>query len=412
MRLVNTMIDPIRLLTSLSEEARQGWILLLSILPYCVEKPSEAAAIFRERIVPFRNEHPAWTNPLFMAKDNPRILVRMLQLGMWSVSKRFVAGNDIDQILATIYRLSNKGLYSNIDILGEEVRTKKEEEYYAAAYYDLVERLGRTLPYGMVSVSFKPSSFCSQISLSAPERAADRIVGRIVPIMDLLLHYGGHGYIDAETGDLNYIHRLVSKKLYEHSGSAARTVLQAFLKNSRETLDEFSGWSDPRNPLWIRLVRGAYWPLECFLAELREWNTPRVFTKKNETDAQYDDLLIRGLNCGLAMVEGSHNVDSIYFGTKVSLAIGKPIREIQVLYGVGEVIAEELVKKGWPVRVYVPAGCPRGSAVEQLAYDIRRLDESKVSMIMQASGAQLEFLRARLQDVSEFPPKLQEKRMS
>lgn len=406
-------IDPVRFLASLSEEARKGWILLLSTIPYCMEKPDEITAIFRERIAPFRIQHPWWTQPLFVAERHPRILFLMLRLGMRYFAKRFVAGNGREQILAAIYRMSRKGYAVNLDILGERVRSKKEEMHYQEAYLELIKDLGRELPYGFVSVSLKISSFCSQINAFAPERSAEKIVERLTPIMEELKHCGGHAYLDAEEYALRRIHLLVFKTLYQQYGSTVRFVLQAYLRCARETLDELAAFNNPRDPIWIRLVRGAYWYLECFVAELSGWKQPPVFTKKSETDCTYEDLLQEGFHRSMIMVPATHNVDTLWFAAMFAYATGRIIPEIQVLDGVGNAIAEELVKTGQRVCVYMPVGFPRGSIMEILPYLVRRIDESKVSMIMQASGAELECLRLRLQEISEFPSELpQERRMS
>ena len=67
-------------------------------------------------------------------------------------------------------------------------------------------------------------------------------------------------------------------------------AIQAYLKQSHSDLIELREWAIKRGtPVWIRLVKGAYWDFETVTANLNGWEQP-VWQTKAQTDLNYEFL--------------------------------------------------------------------------------------------------------------------------
>jgi len=245
----------------------------------------------------------------------------------------------------------------------------------------------------------KGSAFYSQFNPCAPEYASEKICERLRPILIAVKKFGGHAYLDAEEYNFREIHFLIFKKLYKEFGNLIRFVLQAYLRSSGETLNKLAVLSDYKNPLWVRLVRGAYWDFECYRSEILGWEHPPVWQGKQQTDDNYHELLREGIENGLRIIPATHNIPSIGFAERYSQNRVHPVPEYQVLFGIGEAIAEELVKKEIPVRFYMPILFPKGDLAEAMAYLLRRINESQLSFIMQSSKEELKKSLAIIQSL-------------
>ena len=147
-------------------------------------------------------------------------------------------------------------------------------------------------------------------------------------------------------------------------------VMQAYLfraeEDTRKLLDEGTR---------IRLVKGAY-------------NEPpdKAYPKKADTDANFDLLTKIMIDAALKMDRNSisadekippiaaiasHDENRIAFAKQYAEKVGLPKNaiEFQMLYGIRRDLQDQLVKEGYPVRVYVPYGS------QWYPYFMRRLAE-------------------------------------
>src|SRR5262249_11922878 len=114
-------------------------------------------------------------------------------------------------------------------------------------------------------------------------------------------------------------------------------ALQAYLRDCGRDLEELARWAERRGtPVWVRLIKGAYWDYETVGAAQQGWPVP-VFTEKWETDATYESLtlfLLRNHRL-LRPAFGSHNVRSLAHAIAAAEVLGLPPNayEIQMLYG-------------------------------------------------------------------------------
>lgn len=368
-----------------NEEIIKRFIGFLSAILY-LDSPRVAGKLFREKFTSVKNQLPLLFRMLFLLEQiSPWLFFMCLRVGVRIFASRFIAGNGKKAVMKMLKQYQRKGFLINLDILGEAVLSEQEAEHYQMAYLQLIEDIGPELPYGSLSISLKGSAFYSQFNPCAPEYAADKIINRLKPILQALKKFGGHAYLDAEDYSFRETQFLVFERLHDEFDSVIRFVLQAYLRSAKETLDKLLAIDNCRNPIWIRLVRGAYWDLECYRAELFGWTRPRVFTEKQQTDDCYHQLFSDGLWSGLMMVPATHNISSIVFAETDSRNHRQPMPEVQILFGIGEEFAYELIKKGIPVRVYMPILFPKGKLTEAMAYLLRRINESQISFIMGSS---------------------------
>ncbi len=153
-------------------------------------------------------------------------------------------------------------------------------------------------------------------------------------------------------------------------------VLQAYLPESQRDAADLLEWARRRGtPIWVRLVKGAYWDYETVVCQAHGWPIP-VYQQKWESDANFERLTrflmenYRWLRPAL----GSHNLRSLSHGIACAEQLGVPEHayELQMLYGMGAEQAQLLADRGHRVRIYTPFG----ELIPGMAYLVRRLLEN------------------------------------
>ena len=182
-------------------------------------------------------------------------------------------------------------------------------------------------------------------------------------------------------------------------GPSAGVVLQAYLRDSQETLDTILEWArhTPRaQPLVVRLVKGAYWDHEVVEARQHGWSVP-VFEHKADCDANFEALTARLLEARplVRVAIASHNLRSVAHAVARNAMLGASPADVefQVLRGLGDDLGHALAASGLRVRAY----CPVGDLVAGMAYLVRRLLENTANdsfLADQAHGVPLEQLLA------------------
>ena len=183
-------------------------------------------------------------------------------------------------------------------------------------------------------------------------------------------------------------------------GPSAGLVLQAYLVDSPETCDQIVAWAaaTPRaHPLFVRLVKGAYWDHEVVEARQHGWEAP-VFEVKADCDRNFEALTLR-LLAARARTSARRSPATTCAASRTrsppTAQSGADARDVefQVLRGLGDDLQHALAAEGYRVRTY----CPVGDLVAGMAYLVRRLLENTSNdgfLQLQADGASLEQLLA------------------
>ena len=340
--------------------------------------------------------------------------------GVKHMAHRFIVGESPQAALGTLRELWQDGVASSVDLLGEATVTQAEAQRYAVRCDAALEALataardwpGRpalerdsagALPRANLSV--KVSALTPLLRPDAPERgkrdAAERLRGLLRRARDL----DAHLHIDMESLDSrDAVLELVLELLAEDEfgdGPSAGMVLQAYLRDSPQTLDTVLGWAAGAgaaraHPLTVRLVKGAYWDHEVVEAAQHGWNAP-VFEVKADSDRNFEELTRRLLDArpALRVAIASHNLRSIAHAIaydRLAGGAGADL-ELQVLRGLGDPLQHAIAELGLRVRTY----CPVGDLVAGMAYLVRRLLENTSNdsfLADQAKGIPLEQLLA------------------
>ena len=322
--------------------------------------------------------------------------------GVRHMAHRFIVGEDPRDALPVLRELWKGGVASSVDLLGEATVTQREAEHYARRCSDALEaivaasrawpsrpQLERDAagPLPRANLSVKVSALTPLLRADAPERgkrdAAERLRGLLRQAREL----DAHLHIDMESLDSrDAVLELVLELLAEEEfrpGPSAGMVLQAYLRDSPETLDAVVDWArgagaSRERPLTVRLVKGAYWDHEIVEAAQHGWTAP-VFEVKADCDRNYEALTRRLFDArhegtGVRVAIASHNLRSVSHAIAYNrLSGGADLDiELQVLRGLGDPLQVAIAAQGLHVRTY----CPVGDLVAGMAYLVRRLLEN------------------------------------
>ncbi len=353
-----------------------------------------------------------------------QIAAKTVSTGVETLAHKYIAGENIKQIIKTIERLRKEKMAFTLDLLGEAVIAESEAQSYLEGYLNLLEQLtqeakkwstveeidtadGESLP--QVQVSVKLTAFYSQFDPLDPVGSKERVCDRIRILLRRAKELGAAVHFDMEQYIYKDMTLSILKELLMEAEFRDRTdigvTLQGYLRDSMQDLRELIAWAKERGyPVTVRLVKGAYWDQETIKALQHHWPQP-VYNEKAATDANFEQMtqLLLENHQYLYAAIGSHNVRSQAHAIAIAETLNIPRRrfEMQVLYGMGDQLAKALVQQGHRVRVYAPYG----ELLPGMSYLIRRLLENT---------ANSSFLRQSLEDkpVEELiaPPVLRGRR--
>lgn len=323
------------------------------------------------------------------------LAVRAVRAATLAQARRFIAGSTPEEAAAAA--LAERRLHRGftLDLLGEAVTSDAEADAYAAAYARLLEELpakasswpadalvddGPDGPLPRVNVSIKLSALDSQFDAIDPCGTTDRVLTRLRPLWRLARKQGAQVHVDMEhhaTKDLTLaIFKQIAAEEEFRDWPHCGIVVQAYLRDADRDLEALVAWARQRGtPVWIRLVKGAYWDAETIHARAAGWPVP-VWQEKWLTDACFEAATRYLLEHAdvLRPALGSHNLRSLAHGMAVAehLGIDRRAVEMQMLHGMGDPEKVAVTNAGWRLRVYMPYG----QLVPGMAYLVRRLLEN------------------------------------
>ena len=241
-------------------------------------------------------------------------------------------------------------------------------------------------PIPRVNLSVKVTALTARVRAEAPELGIEDAAHRLRGLLRTARTVGAHLHVDMESMDSrDLITELVLKLLAEpefRDGPSAGIVLQAYLRDADEQLDQLLEGYARELPLTIRLVKGAYWEHETVEARQHGW-TPPVFEHKVESDRSFERLTRRLIAAG-QHPPGDRQPQRALDRPRAG-ALSDDDIEFQVLRGLGDDLQAALAGMGLRVRTY----CPVGDLVAGMSYLVRRLLEntSNDSFLLSRSAA-------------------------
>ena len=323
------------------------------------------------------------------------LAARAIRAAVLAQARRFIAGSNPAEAAraALAQRRHHRGF--TLDLLGEAVTSESEADAYAAAYSQLLTELPRLAaawpgdslvddgpsgPMPRVNVSLKLSALDSQFDAIDQLGTSQRVLARLRPLWRLARDNHAQVHIDMESHATKDLTLAIFKQIameeefrdWPHCG----VVVQCYLRESLRDLESLASWARDRGtPVWIRLVKGAYWDFETVHAEAAGWPVP-VWQQKWRTDVCYEaaTTFLMEHATTLRPALGSHNLRSLAHGMAVAEHLGLDRRgvEMQMLHGMGDPEKEAVTAAGWRLRIYMPYG----QLVPGMAYLVRRLLEN------------------------------------
>jgi len=324
-----------------------------------------------------------------------RVAARAARQSALTMAGTFIAGSNIAEAERAILRLRERQLAFTIDVLGEAALSRSEAEAYHRTYLDLVRTLprhaatwprvplvdeadGQAIP--RVNVSVKLTSLHPGFDAIAPDAAKRRAKELLRPLLRTAIEKSVHLHIDMEHYAIKDLTLELCEELflegefrdYPHFG----IVLQAYLKDGDRDAARTIEYARRRGtPLWVRLVKGAYWDSETVWADQAHWPWP-VWEQKWQSDACFERMtraLLENhtyIRCAFA----SHNIRSLAHAMALRELYEVPgyAFELQMLYGMGDPIKRAAAELGQRCRIYTPYG----PLLAGMAYFIRRLLEN------------------------------------
>lgn len=312
-----------------------------------------------------------------------------------TLAYKYIAGENIKEVIKTVERLRKDRMAFTIDLLGEAVITETEAQSYLDRYLEMITQLseaakkwsvveaidkadGESLP--QVQVSVKLTAFYSQFDPLNAKGSQEKVSDRIRTLLRHAKEVGAAIHFDMEQYAYKDLILSILQQILMEEEFRTRTdigvTLQAYLRDTEKDLQDLITWAKQRQyPVTVRLVKGAYWDQETIKSAQKDWRQP-VFNDKIDTDANFEKLtqiLLENHEYLYAAI-GSHNVRSQAKAMAIAETLNIPRRrfEMQVLYGMGDKLAKGLVDRGYRVRVY----CPYGNLLPGMSYLIRRLLEN------------------------------------
>jgi len=281
---------------------------------------------------------------------------------IWIFSKRYIAGESIDDAVRVSKELNAQGIKVTLDILGEFIKNLDEAQKNKVEYIELIDKIQKENIDGNYSV--KPTMFGLLIDTDVCYQHIREIVAKAAS-------YGNFIRVDMEDSPCTDLEIELYRKLKAEFPKNVGLVVQAYMKRTLRDVKNLMDIHSSEIPLNYRLCKGIYVEPAAI-----------AYKKYQEINDNYlEDLefmLQNGIYPGIAthdkpLIDGAYKLIEKY-------NTPKNMYEFQMLYGVTPDLRKSIVSKGHTMRVYVPFG------KQWFGYSTRRLKENPkmASHIMKA----------------------------
>lgn len=280
------------------------------------------------------------------------ILPHMPKKLVWVFSKRYIAGETVEEGILASKLLNEKGIVTTIDLLGEFIKTIKEAEDYKNQYLDIIERCTAENVKG--NFSLKPTMFGLLID-------KDMCYNYIREIVALAAKKNSFVRIDMEDSQCVDMEIELFRKLKLEFPTNVGLVVQAYLRRTLGDLESLNDLNSSDTPLNFRLCKGIYVePEKIAYKGFKEVQDNFL----NDLDYMFKNKMYVGI-----ATHDKHLVNESYKLIE-KYEVPKNMYEFQMLYGVTPDLRSSIVDKDHIMRVYVPYG------KHWFGYSTRRLKEN------------------------------------
>jgi proline dehydrogenase len=269
---------------------------------------------------------------LVLAVTRRSLVRRLFEVGGWGrrVATRFVAGETLDDAVRVARDLNARGFLVSMDHLGEHVSDIRLALQARDEYLACIDRIAAEELRANVSVKL------TQLGLGRDDALAEESLRTLAQRAAMA---GTTVTVDMEESGLTQVTVDVYCRVQADCGNLG-LALQAYLHRTPADLARIL-------PLGghVRLCKGAYDEPEEVAIRRRE-GVERAFC------ALLTDLMA----CeSVRPAVATHHDHLVAAARELAAARREPF-EFQMLYGIRGALQEELVKAGYPLRVYLPYG--------------------------------------------------------
>jgi proline dehydrogenase len=270
----------------------------------------------------------------------PRIVVRR-------IADRYIAGEGLNDAVATVRDLNRRGAAATVDVLGEFIRIPDEAEATATEYEHALDAIAAEQLDAGVSVKL------SALGIEIDRDLVDRTLARVLTSAE---RHGVFVRIDMESSGLTDQTLALYRGLRAAGHDDVGVVIQAYM---RRAADDIAAMADLTPN--VRLVKGIYLEAEDI-----------AYQHMPEINANYLRLLEQLVEQGSYVGIATHDRALVAGALDLIRRRGLPRDryEFQMLLGVAGEVGRKLIADGHRLRVYVPYGHA------WYAYSVRRLKEN------------------------------------
>lgn len=261
-------------------------------------------------------------------------------------SRKYIAGESLEDGIRVVKELNSKGIYATMDVLGESVKNKEESVDAKNKAMEVLEAIEKHKL--MSNLSIKPT----QMGLLIDEEFAYNQILELVKKAHEINNFVRIDMEDSTTTDKTIE---LYKRIYEEYKNVG-VVIQAYLKRSFDDVIVLNKLGTN-----YRLCKGIY--VEPASIAIKD----RQAIRENYLKI-LKQMFVDGNYVGIA-THDKFIIDEAYRMIQ-EMNIPKDKFEFQMLLGVREDLRDKINRDGYKIRVYVPFG------KDWYAYSVRRLKEN------------------------------------
>ncbi len=271
---------------------------------------------------------------------------------VWVFSKKYIAGESLDDAIRVSKDLNGRGMKVTLDVLGEFITNLNQAEENKKEYLDLIDVAEKEHIDGNYSV--KPTMFGLLLDKDICYRNIREVVAKAA-------FYNNFVRVDMEDSQCIDLEIELFRKLKKEFPKNVGLVFQSYMKR---TLNDMKGLMDIHSeeiPLNYRLCKGIYVEHpDIAFKKYHEINQHFL----EEVEFMFQHKMYPGIAThDKPIISGAYQLIEKY-------NIPKEKYEFQMLYGVTPELRKSIIEKGHTMRVYVPFG------KQWFGYSTRRLKEN------------------------------------
>jgi len=276
----------------------------------------------------------------------------MPQKLIWIFSKRYIAGETIEDGLKACRELNQQGIEVTVDLLGEFISTIGQAEENKIKYIAIIERFTSEGILG--NFSLKPTMFGLLIDKNVCYSNVEAVVLKAVEKNSFIR-------IDMEDSQCVDNELEMYRNLQQKYPSNVGLVIQAYMRRTRDDLISMNRSQSNGYSLNFRLCKGIYIEPKHI-----------AFKGFEEVREHYLDDLEYMFDHNMYVGIATHDKYLVEKAMEVikEKKIDKTKYEFQMLYGITPELRSSIVRQGHKMRVYVPFG------KDWFGYSTRRLKEN------------------------------------